>query len=209
VSVPAEVLDVAQTAPDSPATPAQETTMEALIAALVALGWTEEAAKLAAPKLADAKAMQEKAPEVEIEDEAGAEKGGEAPDYKAMYEDAMKALDAMKAESASMVKADSIPALVADLTAVRAVATGWGVEHGDHAADKLRAAVVEKAKPGALRKDASAAEVRAAFAMLPASPSTHSPWSAVTAGRTDAAPAPKVEGGFTMKIGETAGQESK
>jgi uncharacterized protein len=197
----------APTEPDAPAQENPMNPMEALIAALIAVGHTEEAAKAAAEKLAAAAKGEEPKPEVEVEVE-DAKPEGEAPDYKAMYEDALAKMEAMKADMGKMVKADSIPAMVADLAAVRAVAAGWGVEPGEQPADKLRAAVVEKAKPGALRKDASSAEVRAAFAMLPASPASASPWAAVTASRTDSAEVREDSGGFTMKIGARANKES-
>lgn len=194
---------------------AEESDMEKLIALLVAAGLSQEAAAGLAPKIGEALAGQsageaESEGESKVEIEVGADAQGAegAPDYKAMYEDACAKLEALKADMSGMVKADSIPALVSDLASVRTVATAWGIEHGDHAADKLRALVVEKAKPGALRKDAAAAEVRAAFAMLPESPASASAWSSMTSARNDSASAAPAGGGFTRKIGGSAGKES-
>lgn len=192
--------------PEPPAQP-ERTPMDKLIAMLIELGWPEEAAKVAAAGLEKAKpganAEGEGKPEVEVEiDAQGAAPASDAdPDYKAMYEDMCKQRDAAVEALKGMVKGDALPALFADWLAVRTKADAWGVKHDGLAADAVRAAVVEKAKPGALRKDASAAEVKAAFSMLPDSPAAGSPWHGLTA-RVDAQPAAKADGGYTYKIGQ-------
>lgn len=189
--------------PEPPAQPEREP-MDKLIALLIELGWAEEAAKAAAAALEKAKpgaAAEEPKVEVEVDAKGAAADQGEAPDYKAMYEDMCKQRDAALEAAKDMVKADTLPALFTEWQTVRAKADAWGVKHDGLSADAIRRAVVEKAKAGALRKDASAAEAQAAFAMLPDSPATGSPWHGMTA-RVDSAPVEQADGGYTFKIGQ-------